>query len=223
MLAPVLPLKRWSPDYAGFEMSPAGLTTWFGEFIAAAAAVAANAGCRRRDRHRSCARRPCDLPLARHGRLARAARNARSARQSGDHWPGGVHGGDRHRSRGSVQSRHRRAAAIADSIPARAGAAVGRAGRRGCVADPPRAAPCRRASRLRDARIARAAHAGRAHPHVHRDAVARSRPVRRRASRHAAGAGSRRTSLVDPDRQRAAAGELTRRHSRTSNRPMSQS
>ena len=128
-----------------------------------------------------------------------------------------------HRSRGSVQSRHRRAAAIADSIPARAGAAVGCAGRRGCVADPPRAAPCRRASRLRDARIARVAHAGRTHPHVHRDAVARSCPVRRRASRNAAGAGSRRTSLVDPDRQRAAAGELARRALRTSNRPMLQS
>ena len=62
------------------------------------------------------------------------------------------------------------------------------------------------------ARIARVAHACRAHSHVHRDAVARSCPIRRRASRNAAGVGSRRASLVDPDRQRAAAGELARRH-----------
>ena len=36
VLAPVSPAESLSPDYAGFEMSPAGLTTWFGEFMGAA-------------------------------------------------------------------------------------------------------------------------------------------------------------------------------------------
>jgi signal transduction histidine kinase len=35
LLAPVF-AESWSPDYVGFEMSPAGLTKWFGDFVGAA-------------------------------------------------------------------------------------------------------------------------------------------------------------------------------------------